>query len=157
MTGHCTEAQVDCYFAFCPCPDLTTFVTGNADFSRTSDRPYLSAALPFTRSQHIGLRAAAPCLPCGLPTLSRATTLPPLTGYVPDFCPGEVVPARRSPASCPGLNTYVRIFHPVGALAPAEFVTWQEVADWSGGIFHPLAQFERMSIPVRPQSWTTAV
>jgi hypothetical protein len=25
-----------------------------------------------------------------------------------------------------GFDTYVRIFHPVGAPAPAEFVTWQE-------------------------------
>ena len=49
-----------------------------------------------------------------------------------------------------GFDAYVRVFHPVGAPAPAEFVTWQEVADWSGRTFHPLAQFERMSIPVRP-------
>jgi len=49
-----------------------------------------------------------------------------------------------------GYDAYARVFHPVGAPAPAEFVTWQEVADWSGGTFHALAQFERMSIPVRP-------
>jgi hypothetical protein len=49
-----------------------------------------------------------------------------------------------------GYDAYVRVFHPVGAPAPAEFVTWQEVADWSGRVFHPLAQFEKMSMPVRP-------
>jgi hypothetical protein len=49
-----------------------------------------------------------------------------------------------------GYDAYVRVFHPVGAPAPAETVTWREVADWSGGTFHALAQFERMSIPVRP-------
>ena len=49
-----------------------------------------------------------------------------------------------------GNDAYVRVFHPVGAPAPAEFVTWQEVADWSGRTFHPLAQFEKMSVPVRP-------
>ncbi len=49
-----------------------------------------------------------------------------------------------------GYDAYVRIFHPVGAPTPAETVTWQEVADWSGGTLHPLAQFEKMSVPVRP-------
>ncbi|MGD0982498.1 MAG: hypothetical protein ABSA65_01620 [Acidimicrobiales bacterium] len=49
-----------------------------------------------------------------------------------------------------GYDAYVRVFHTVGAPAPAETVTWQEVADWSGCVFHPLAQFERMSIPMRP-------
>ena len=49
-----------------------------------------------------------------------------------------------------GYDAYVRVFHPVGAPAPAEFVTWQEVADWSVGTFHALAQFERMSIAVKP-------
>src|ERR1017187_9575651 len=43
-----------------------------------------------------------------------------------------------------GFDAYVRVF------PPAETATWQEVADWSGGTFHPLAQFERMSIPVMP-------
>jgi hypothetical protein len=49
-----------------------------------------------------------------------------------------------------GFDAYVRVFHPAGAPAPAETATWQEVADWSGGTFHPLAQFERMSIPLMP-------
>jgi hypothetical protein len=49
-----------------------------------------------------------------------------------------------------GFDAYVRVFHPAGAPAPFETVTWREVAHWSGGTFHALAQFEKMSIPVRP-------
>jgi hypothetical protein len=48
-----------------------------------------------------------------------------------------------------GFDAYVRVFHPAGAPAPSETVTWQEVAHWSGRRFHPLAQFERMSVPAR--------
>lgn len=49
-----------------------------------------------------------------------------------------------------GFDAYVRVFHPAGAPAPSETVTWQEIAHWSGRRFHPLAQFERMSLPARP-------
>jgi len=46
-----------------------------------------------------------------------------------------------------GYDAYVRVFHPASA-GPDVAVTWQEVADWSGGTFHPLAQFEKMSTPI---------
>lgn len=49
-----------------------------------------------------------------------------------------------------GYDGYVRIFHPALTPGPRGFATWQEVADWSGRTLHPLAQFLRMSIPVRP-------
>ena len=49
-----------------------------------------------------------------------------------------------------GYDAYVRVFHPAGAGPLDDPVTWQEVADWSGRVFHPLAQFEKMSIPVTP-------
>ncbi len=48
-----------------------------------------------------------------------------------------------------GYDAYIRVFHPAGNGPLVDAVTWQEVADWSGGTFHALAQFERMSIPVR--------
>ena len=48
-----------------------------------------------------------------------------------------------------GFDAYVRVFHPAGAPAPFETVTWREVAHWSGRKYHPLAQFERLSVPAR--------
>jgi len=47
-----------------------------------------------------------------------------------------------------GYDAYVRVFHPA---APARFgsaATWQQVADWSGRRFHPLAH-EKLSVSVR--------
>ena len=49
-----------------------------------------------------------------------------------------------------GFEAYVRSFHPARAAEAKDDVTWQEVADWSGGTFHPLAQFDAMADPVRP-------
>ena len=49
-----------------------------------------------------------------------------------------------------GFDAYVRVFHPAGNGPLNDAVSWQEVADWSGGRFHALAQFEKMSIPVSP-------
>jgi len=49
-----------------------------------------------------------------------------------------------------GYDAYVRVFHPALAPGPTDFASWQEVADWSGGTFHPLAQFLRISTPVKP-------
>jgi hypothetical protein len=49
-----------------------------------------------------------------------------------------------------GYDAYVRVFHPALAPAPRDLATWQEVADWSGRTFHPLAQFLRMSVPAKP-------
>ena len=49
-----------------------------------------------------------------------------------------------------GYDAYVRVFHPASAAGADHAVTWQEVADWSGGTFHPLAQFDAMADPVRP-------
>jgi hypothetical protein len=49
-----------------------------------------------------------------------------------------------------GYDAYVRVFHPASAAGADDAVTWQEVADWSGGTFHPLAQFDAMADPVGP-------
>jgi hypothetical protein len=48
-----------------------------------------------------------------------------------------------------GFDAYVRVFHPAGAGPLHDPVSWHQVADWSGRVFHPLAQFEKMSIPAR--------
>jgi len=49
-----------------------------------------------------------------------------------------------------GYDAYVRVFHPAGAGPLDDPVTWHEVAAWSGRTVHPLAQFEKMSIPLTP-------
>jgi hypothetical protein len=50
-----------------------------------------------------------------------------------------------------GYEAYVRVFHPASAAGADDAVTWRQVADWSGGTFHPLAQFEAMTNQVRPE------
>ena len=50
-----------------------------------------------------------------------------------------------------GFDAYVRIFHPARARAPASTARWQEVAEWSGRTFHPVAQFAGFSHSLRPR------
>lgn len=49
-----------------------------------------------------------------------------------------------------GYDAYVRVFHPAGTGPLDDPVGWRRVAAWSGSTFHPLAQFEKMAIPVIP-------
>ena len=126
------------------------FVTGDADFSWTSSSRHLSAALPPSPSlepRSLGRRTMpfmwphdfAPCQDLSAAEWIGPRLLPwgtemgtPVTSVVPT-----------------GFDAYVRVFHPAGAPAPFETVTWREVAHWSGRKFHPLAQFERLSVPAR--------
>jgi hypothetical protein len=45
---------MDCYLALCPCPDLTAFVIGDADSSRTSRSRPTVAALPACPGVRLG-------------------------------------------------------------------------------------------------------
>ena len=77
-------------------------------------------------------------------------TSPRRIGYFLASCPG--VPTARWPptssplATTPTCASSIRLAL-VRSMIP---LRWQEVADWSGRVFHPLAQFEKMSIPVTP-------
>ena len=132
-------------------PDLTAFVTGNADFSRTSGRPHLSAALPLSPPRNAGRQRRRTMPAMWPPDFEPCHDLAPAEWIRPRLLPWGSGTGTPVTSIVPvGYDAYVRVFHPVGAPAPAETVTWHEVADWSGGIFHPLAQFEKLSIPTRP-------
>jgi len=45
-----------------------------------------------------------------------------------------------------GYPAYVRVLHPAQR-RPREPVTWREIAAWSGRVYHPLMQFERICEP----------
>jgi hypothetical protein len=55
------------------------------------------------------------------------------------YVAGSVVP--------PNYEAYARILHP--AQSDAGYVTWNEIATWSGRVYHPAMQLEAIAIPVQ--------
>ena len=50
----------------------------------------------------------------------------------------------------PNHEAYARILHP--ARSDSEYVTWKEIAAWSGRVYHPAMQFEAVATPMQDRS-----
>ncbi|WEG13276.1 hypothetical protein PU629_02615 [Pullulanibacillus sp. KACC 23026] len=57
------------------------------------------------------------------------------------YLAGSVIPE--------GFEAYARILHPATSLKDGQPVTWAEIAQWSGRIYHPEMQFESIGTPIK--------
>jgi hypothetical protein len=75
---------------------------------------------------------------------------------LPRLLPSILERARGTPVGAivpTGYPAYVRVLHPLGeGTLHHPFVSWKEVADRTGRVYHPLMQFERISVPLDERS-----
>ena len=87
--------------------------------------------------------------PAWPPEVERQTDLEPSGWIAPRLLPWDAVVGSPVSMVVPtGYPAYVRVLHPASRpreLIPA--VTWREVSDWSERTYHPIMQFERISVP----------
>lgn len=79
---------------------------------------------------------------------------------VADWLVGSLFPFQKYVAGSvvpPGYEAYARILHP--AQSTSGYVSWAEIADWAGRVYHPAMQFECIATPrdvhgvSRPKPW----
>jgi hypothetical protein len=82
------------------------------------------------------------------------TDLSPSAWILPRLLPSVLIGAKGTPVASVvpgGFEAYARIFHPAdrsGGRLPQ--VTWRDVTEWSGRVYHPTMQWGQISIPIAP-------
>lgn len=77
--------------------------------------------------------------------------LSPSEWILPRLLPSILERARGTPVGAvvpTGYPAYVRVLHPLGDESHQPSVSWREIADRNGRIYHPLMQFQRIGVPV---------
>lgn len=90
--------------------------------------------------------------PAWPPEVELQADLEPSRWIAPRLTPwDEVVGSPVTMVAPTGYPAYVRVLHPASRpREPIPSVTWREVTEWSGRMFHPTMQFERISVPRGP-------
>jgi Protein of unknown function (DUF2510) len=129
-------------------PDLARYWDGSAlsDERRAVVRPQPSdqdeAALSSSQPD-------APCVPLWPDEVHLQSDVSAVSWNQPRFLAWGIASGTPVASIAPlGYPAYVRILHPAGGgKAPSGTMPWRDVAAWSERTYHPLMQFERLSVP----------
>jgi hypothetical protein len=90
--------------------------------------------------------------PAWPPEIEFQTDLEPSRWIAPLLLPWGRGSGTRVTSVVPtGYPAYVRVFHPAQGSWPLfRSVTWREVSAWSGRMYHPAMQFQRVAEPLSP-------